>query len=119
MTRITLVDDDGSADASMCSAKPTTSNDETKLQKFQRQEEYMIDKYTLVLESLKSTFLDLEEEYMSSDPDTFRDRIMRGLMAQVRDYIKSNEGHLREARRELWLGFDEEVDVILENGMKR
>jgi len=110
-----------SADVSVFDMRTASPEDQKqiRLSEVQEQEEDLIDKYNLVLDSLNTIYSNLEEKYMSSEPDLFKDRIMRGLMAEVRQYIRSNETHLSDSRRELWLGYDDELDVILENGMKR
>jgi len=107
------------ANISIRISRSTTPETQTRLQEIQCQEEYIIEKYTLIFDALNTMYSNIEEEYMSSEPDLFKDRIMRGVMAEVREHMRSNEAHLREARRELWLRYDEEMDILLENGMKR
>ena len=119
MTSRTTGGNAGSTNAPVYASRSTSPEMRTRLQEIQSQEEYIIDTYTSVFDALNATYSALEEEYMCSEPDYFKDRIIRGVMAEVREHMSSNEAHLREARRELWLGYDEEMDRKLENGMKR
>jgi len=86
---------------------------EESLEVTQQKEEYLVDKYTEVLEILKTKYTELERMLEESEEGSFEQEVLKGVLAHLREAMTENDLHLSNARLALWK-MDDNVDAEVE-----
>lgn len=89
---------------------PSATNKKTTLEETQQREEYLIEQYTSVLDTLEAKHLEVGKKLMETAPGSFEDKVLRAVMDTLRQGVRENERHLEAQRRELWADFETEEE---------
>ena len=95
------------------SKSPMPENQEESLEVTQQKEEYLVDKYTEVLEILRTKYTELEKMVEESEEGSFEEEVLKGVLAHLREAMTENDLHLTNARLALW-EMDDNVDAEVE-----